>query len=124
MNAEEFFHASMLGLDVLSGLGDINGGEPLIPATGCLISYDPDNLTSIESAADLPGEFSDGIDETIRGHDINIVPKFGSITIYNFMDILQAQDSTTSNGVISASADVNVIGLSADLATLTAMSLG
>lgn len=125
MNEEDFFHASMLGIDILNGLGDINGGESIIPSTGCLISYDPDNLTSIDSIViDLPGALSDGVDEIIGGYDINMVPDLGAITIYNFMDLLQSQDSTTSDGIITAAADVSVIGLSADLDALIAASLG
>ncbi len=125
MNEEDFFHASMLGIDILNGLGDINGGESIIPSTGCLISYDPDNLTSIDSIViDLPGALSDGVDEIIGGYEINMVPDLGAITIYNFMDLLQSQDSTASDGIITAAADVSVIGLAADLDALIAASLG
>lgn len=126
MNEEEFFHASMLEVGILSGFGDINGGDSVLPTPGSYqISYDPDNLTTIESITiDMPGGLSDGVDEIIGGYEINMVPDLGSITIYNFMDLLQAQDSTASNGVITASADVNVIGLAADLDALIAASLG
>ena len=126
MDDTSFLHASLFGYEILSGLGDPDGGSGLLPDQGTYqISYDPDNLTSIERIElDLPEAFSSGTDAVIGGIPVKMFPDLGVLSIYNLSDLMQEQTSTESNGVITVSGDVNVLGLAADLDALIAASVG
>ena len=126
MDDTSFLHASLFGYEILSNLGDPDGGSGLLPDQGTYqITYDPDNLTSVERIElDLPEAFSSGTDAVIGGIPIKMFPDLGVLSIYNFSDLMQDQASTESNGVISVSGDLSVLGLAADLDALIAASVG
>lgn len=115
-------NASLFGYPVLDGLGGVvegGGGDgSLLSPDNFAVTYNPLDPDAIESVEiDLPGPLGKVSEEG----GLTAYPEYGTLTLYNFTDLLPDAASSLTDGVIEVSSESPVLGVDLDLTTLAGL---